>query len=92
MILHDSLPVLIAIAGLFVGGFILTRIKKLPKDKVLIFDFLCLGIVNLYVGVIYLLFLLGIIPTVVYLSMFVRPVVILQIILPALIAWRMEVM
>lgn len=91
MILHDSLPVLIAIAGLFVGGFILSRIKKIPKDKILIFDFACLGAVNLYVGIIYFLFAIGVVHSIGDLSVFVRPVTLLQIILPAMIAWRMGV-
>jgi hypothetical protein len=91
MILHDTLPVLIAIAGLFAGGFVLSRIKRLPKDRVLIFDFLCLGLVNFYVGGVYLLFAMGVIGSVSDLSVFVRPVNLLQIILPALITWRMGV-
>jgi len=89
MILHDTLSILIAILGLFVGGYMITRIKRLPKDKILILDFVMLSLVNLYIGMIYLLFTIGVIPTLEDLSFLIRPVIPLQIILPALISWRM---
>lgn len=89
MILHDTLSILIAILGLFVGGYMITRIKRLPKDKILILDFVMLSLVNLYIGMIYLLFTIGVIPTLEVLSFLIRPAIPLQIILPALISWRM---
>lgn len=91
MTLHDTLPIFIAILGLFVGGYMMTKIRRLPKDKILILDFAVLSLVNLYVGVIYLLFTIGVVPTVEDLSFLVRPSNLLQIVLPALISWRMGV-
>lgn len=90
-VLHDALPILIAIFGLFVGVFMATKIKRFYGDLVLVMDFTLLSIVNLYVGAIYLLFAMGAIHGVEELSIFVRPVNLLQIILPALITWRMGV-
>ena len=89
MTLHDTLPILIAILGLFVGGYMMTKIRRLPKDNILLMDFVVLSLVNIYIGAIYLMFVLGIIPKVEDLSLFVRPANLLQIVVPALIAWRM---
>lgn len=89
MTLHDTLPIFIAILGLFVGGYMMTKIRRLPKDNILLMDFVVLSLVNIYIGAIYLMFVLGIIPKVEDLSLFVRPANLLQIVVPALIAWRM---
>ena len=89
MTLHDSLPIVISIFGILVGVYMITKIKKLPKDNILLMDFVVLSLVNIYIGAIYLMFVLGIIPKVEDLSLFVRPANLLQIVVPALIAWRM---
>lgn len=89
--LHDILPILIAIFGLFVGVYMATKIKRFSNDIILLIDFGMLSLVNLYVGAIYLLFSMGVISTVSELSVYVRPVNLLQIVLPALITWRMGV-
>ena len=89
MTLHETLPIFIALFGIFVGVYMLTKVKKLGQDKILIFDFMCLSLVNLYVGGIYLLFVMGAISSVETLSPLIRPANLLQIILPAVITWRM---
>jgi hypothetical protein len=89
MIIHNSLPIVISFCGIVVAIYMMGRLKKLPKDKILVIDYFLLGLVNFYVGLIYLLFVVGVVPTVSDLSLFVRPANLLQIIFPAIISWRM---
>lgn len=92
MVYHDLyLPLIIGIVGLIAGIYILSKVKRLPKDKILVLDFALMGIVHIYVGIIYMLFLAGTISTISDLSVFVRPAMLLQIGLPAVITWRMGV-
>lgn len=89
MIIHNSLPVVISFCGIIVAIYMMSRLRRLPKDIILVVDYFLLGLINLYVGAVYLLFVMGIIPTVLELSLFVRPANLLQIILPAIVSWRM---
>lgn len=91
MIIHNSLPAVISFCGIVVAIYMMSKLRKLPKDNILIADYFLLGAINLYVGVVYFLFIINIIPTVLELSLFVRPANLLQIIFPAIISWRMEV-
>lgn len=91
MTFYNSLPIIISILGFLVGFYMMSKIKKLPKDNILLLDFTTLSLVNLYIGGVYFAFVINVIKNVNELSLFVRPANLLQIILPALIAWRMGV-
>ena len=79
--LYDVLPYFIFVVGLLSGIFILSKINKLRGDYVLIIDFLLLGAVNIYVGVVYLLFITGFINGLDELSLLIRPINLIQILL-----------
>ena len=93
MAIHDALPLFIIFVGLFGGFYILTRAKKMKHDWVLELNFIVLGCINLYVGVVYLLVLLGIIDSIPTseLALFMRPANLLLLVLPLLISWRMGI-
>lgn len=91
MTYHDFyLPLVIGMIGLLAGIYLLSKVKKLPNDRILIFDFIMMGLVQIYVGTVYILFLMNIVE-INGLSMLIRPSIIFQLGLPAVITWRMGV-
>jgi len=92
MTIHDSiLPVIITVLGLYAGLDILFNIKKISQDSVLKLYFCVLGLMYLYIAVIYVLILLGIVVAIpaTQASIMMRPVNILAIVTPFLIAKRL---
>jgi len=93
MVIHSLLPIFIAVFGFVSGVYTLIKItsQRISNDPVLKINFICLGILNIYIGTVYSLVLLGVISAVpsAELAIFMRPAILLQIVLPFLISWRM---
>ena len=89
--IHNYLSYIIAVLGIYAGIYILLNIRKVRNDKILRFYFYVLGLMYLYIGIIYTLIIFGIIvaipPT--QASILMRPVNILAIATPFMIAKRM---
>ena len=87
---HDFyLPLAITTMGIISGIYTLSKAKNLPKDKILLVDFVLLALVDLYVGFVYLAFITGVISSTEQLSIYVRPSLLLLVVLPYIITWRM---
>lgn len=95
MTVHNLLPLFIAIFGLLSGFYTLNkaRTQHIRSDRILTINFISLGLLNLYIGTVYSLVLIGVISAVpsAELSIFMRPANLLQIVLPFFISWRMGV-
>ena len=91
MIIHNALPFLIAIFGVGGGIYILQRSKWLATDRTLHINFIAMGILDIYIGIIYFLVLLGVISSVPTseLSLFMRPANLLVVTIPLFIYWRL---
>jgi hypothetical protein len=93
MIIHDFLPILIAFFGLFSGVYTIQKAysPKITADKTLQVNFILLGMLNLYIGAVYIGVLTNLISAVpaAELSIYMRPANLLQIVLPFFISWRM---
>jgi ABC-type transport system involved in multi-copper enzyme maturation permease subunit len=91
MIIHNLLPIIISILGIYAGGYILLNIKKIRNDKILRVFFYILGLTYLYMGIVYLLVLLGLVEAIpaTQASILMRPVNILVIATPFIITKRM---
>jgi hypothetical protein len=91
--IHELLPFLIAVMGIYAGVYTLLLIRKtrIAQDRILFVNFLVLGVLNLYIGIVYSLVILGVVHAVPLsdLSLFMRPANFLQIFLPFLISKRM---
>ncbi|KWX83949.1 hypothetical protein AXF24_13285 [Streptococcus pneumoniae] len=86
---YDILPFIISTLGFAVSIQILFVLKKISHDKILMINFCSLGAVDMYIGIVYLLFIFHIIPSLQDLSHFLRPVNLLQIAIPSFIIMRM---
>lgn len=93
MVIHNLLSGFIALFGLVSGIYIVGKInqQRVRADHVLQINFIFLGLVNIYSGTVYGLVLLGIVSSLPSsdVSILIRPAVLLQIVLPFLISWRM---
>lgn len=93
MVIHNLLPILIAVLGLISGAYIFRKStsQRIRNDRVLTINFISLGILNIYIGSVYSLVLFGFISAVpsAELSIYMRPANLLQVVLPFLISWRM---
>lgn len=93
MVLHNLLPDIIALFGLISGIYILGKSnqQRVKADHVLQINFICLGLVNIYSGTVYGLAVFGLVSSMPYseVSILIRPAVLLHIVLPFLISWRM---
>jgi hypothetical protein len=87
--IHDFLPYAISIIAIWSGIYMLTRYKRLRRDKVLRMNFISLAVAILYVGIIYSLYSFGLFPAT-SLNILLRPVNLLLVLIPSLIAWRMS--
>ena len=91
--IHSLLPFAIAITGLYSGLYTISLMRKgrIQQDKVLLVNFTILSILNMYIGIIYILVLAGVVESVPMseLSLFMRPANFMQILLPFLISNRM---
>ena len=89
--IHNFLPLVIVLVGFISGIYTFTNLTKLPKDKVLRINFFVLGMLDLYVGFVYLLVLFGVIQAtpVSELSLFMRSANLLLVFVPFVISWRM---
>jgi len=79
----------ISIIAIWSGMYMLTRYKRLRRDKILRMNFISLAVAILYVGIIYSLYSFGFFP-VTSLNILLRPVNLLLVLIPSLIAWRMS--
>lgn len=93
MMIHSLLPFAIAITGLYSGLYTISLVRKsrIQQDKVLLVNFIILSVLNMYVGIVYILVLAGVVKSVPMseLSLFMRPAIFMQILLPFLISKRM---
>ena len=92
MIIHNYfLPALVSIMGIYAGSYILLNMKKIPQDRILRLFFYILGLTYIYMGIIYLLILLGLVAAIpaTQAAILMRPVNILAIAAPFMIAKRM---
>ena len=92
MIIHDYfLPTIISVLGIYAGSYILLNMKKIKADLILRSFFYILGFTYIYMGIIYLLVLFGLIVAIpaTQAAILMRPVNILAIAAPFMIAKRM---
>jgi len=91
MSFHEFLPLVIIMLGLSSGTYILLNIKKVRNDWVTRIYFVILGLMYIYMGIIYALVLFGIVAAIpaTQAAILMRPVSILAIVTPFLIAKRM---
>lgn len=91
MNIHSLLPIIISVLGIYSGTYIILNIKKVGKDTTLKIFFCVLGGMYIYIGIIYTLVFFGVIgaipPT--QASILMRPINILAIVTPFMIAKRM---
>lgn len=90
---HNYLPFLIAMSGIITGCYIIYNLNKIVRrgDSAMTGLFILFAILNLYVGIVYVLVTTGVILSVPSseLSYFMRPANLFQVIIPFWIAWRM---
>jgi len=91
MIIHNILPFIIAFVGIFGGVYVLKKSNKMTHDWVLHLNFIALGVLDLYVGFVYLGTFLDIISPLPSseLSLYLRSANLLLVSIPLMISWRM---
>ena len=91
MTFHEFLPLVIVMLALSSGTYILLNIKKFKNDWVTRIYFVVLGLMYIYMGIIYALVLFGVVEAIpaTQAAILMRPVNILAIVTPFLIANRM---
>ena len=90
--MHMILPFIISLLGFYTGVYLVIRTYKLlEEDRTLKVFLYILGIMNIYIGIVYALISIGVVSAipVTQASILMRPVNLLALVTPFMIAKRM---